>query len=100
MNEQRSSASEGIWIGLCVLLLLVTAAAGAFGFLQHRRAVEAAQVEYMARITSAQQAEAHHEATDLSADLAVKVQELEQRVGELEAENHELRQKLEGVGSQ
>jgi uncharacterized protein HemX len=97
MNEHRGSTSEGIWIGLCVLLLLVTAVAGAFGFLQHRRAVQAAQAEYMARITSAQQAEAHHEATDLSADLSVKVHELEQRVGELEAENHELRQRLDGT---
>jgi hypothetical protein len=41
-----------------------SAVAAAFGFLQHRRAVDAAQAEYMARITSVQQTEAHHEATD------------------------------------
>ncbi len=41
MNEHRSTTSEGIWIWLCILRLLVTAAAGAFSYMEYRRGVVA-----------------------------------------------------------
>jgi hypothetical protein len=75
MNEQRSSASGGIWVWLCVLLLLVTAGMVALGYKHHWR------------VTT--------ELKEMNDYLGAKARDLERRVDQLEVENNELRKRLE-----
>jgi len=98
MNEHRSSTNERIWIGLYILLVLLFAGAASFGYMQLRGANTAFEIALTAQHDAEAQANAHYLTTERAADLSIKVHELEQRVGELEAENHELRQQLNEAG--
>jgi hypothetical protein len=94
MNEHRGSTSEGIWIGLCVLLLLVTGAVGAFGFMQYRRVVAAEEAKAKAMVSAAQSHAERLVATERAAQLSIRVVELEHDIGRLQAESQELRERL------
>jgi hypothetical protein len=77
MNEHRSSTGEAIWIGLCILLLLVTAGAGAFGYVQYLALRDSERVRNVIGAALQDEAQKRHEATELSADLSLKVRDLE-----------------------
>ena len=49
MNDSRSSVGDGIWIGLCVLLVLLLALAGGFVWIQRQYAARAMVAAEMAR---------------------------------------------------
>ena len=84
MAADRSSVTERIWAGLCILALLVLALAGGFAWFEHqqRRDVEAALERERAQRWALDK---------VAAELSVQVQDLTQRVDELKSENRELR---------
>jgi hypothetical protein len=49
MNDSRGSTADGIWIGLCVLLVLLLALAGGFVWIQRQFAARAMAAAEMAR---------------------------------------------------
>jgi hypothetical protein len=49
MNDSRGSTADGIWIGLCVLLVLLLAVAGGFVWIQRQFAARAMAAAEMAR---------------------------------------------------
>jgi hypothetical protein len=87
MSTDRGSASERIWAGLCLLTLLLAALGGGFAWYAHqqRRDVESALERDRAQRWALDK---------VAAELSVQVQDLSQRVDELESENRELRQRL------
>jgi len=105
MNEHRSSTSEGIWIGLCILLLLVMAGVGGFGYMQLRRAnrmADAAQAAFRAALQRDLRSDHGYRVPQVEAEaisaradaLSHQILEQQRRIGELEAENQKLRQQL------
>jgi hypothetical protein len=89
MNENRSLTSQGIWVGLCILLLvLLLAVTGVFAVREVRRTGETDR-----RMRSVWNQ--YEESEDGRLRLMDDVHKLKQRVAELEAENQELKDRLE-----
>jgi septal ring factor EnvC (AmiA/AmiB activator) len=92
MNERHNSASDGIWSGLCILLLLVAAAAAAFGFIKYQR-MQNAMRSAVKQIRDGEQTQREYMETINRLDEHYD-RSLEQ-IRKLEAENKELRKRLE-----
>ena len=98
MNEHRSGASEGIWIGLCVLLLILLVGAGIVGVVQYRKIESVEQKERLVQKAAEVLMEDSRPMRERHIRLTKQIHELEAQVRELQAENHKLRQQLKGAG--